>query len=168
MAFLELVRQRRSVRKYRPDPVPAAQLDYVLEAARLAPSWGNGQCCSYLVVTDERVRHELAKAGNDWIAQAPVIIVVCADPKQSGMKGDQPYYMLDAGISMEHLVLAAAEQGLGTCWIGWFDEEIARQALGVPEGIRIVASTPLGFPDEETEARPRKSLPELVHRDRWG
>ena len=168
MAFIDLVRQRRSVRKYRPDPVPVAQLDYVLEAARLAPSWANGQCCTYLVVTDERVRHELALAGNDWIAQAPVIIVICADPKQSGMKGDQPYYMLDAGIAMEHLVLAAAEQGLGTCWIGWFDEEKARQALGVPAELRIVASTPLGYPAEEPEARPRKSLAELVHRDRWG
>jgi nitroreductase len=168
VGFIDLVRKRRSVRSYRPDPVPAEQLDYVLEAARLAPSWANGQCCSYLVVTDERVKHELGQAGNEWIAQAPVIVVICADPKQSGTKGDQPYYLLDAGIAMEHLVLAAAEQGLGTCWIGWFDEEKARKALGVPEGVRIVASTPLGYPNEDPGPRPRKSLAELVHHDRWG
>jgi nitroreductase len=69
---------------------------------------------------------------------------------------------------MEHLVLAAAEQGLGTCWIGWFDEGKAKKALGVPDGIRVVATTPLGYPEEEPEARPRKPLEEIVRKDRWG
>jgi nitroreductase len=164
---MEVVRQRRSVRKYRPDPVPQAKIDQVLEAARLAPSWANGQCWTFVVVTDARVKHALAQAGNEWIEGAPVVIVACADPKQSGVKGDQTYYLLDIGIAMEHLVLAATDQGLGTCWVGWFDEKKARSALGVPEGIRVVASTPLGYPDEEPEPRPRKSLGEICRKDQW-
>src|SRR5574340_646372 len=167
MELMEVIRGRRSVRKYRPDPVPQAKLDAVLEAARLAPSWANGQCWTFIVVTDPKVKQELAKAGNEWIEQAPAIVAACADPKGSGTKGDQSYYLLDIGIAMEHLVLAAAEQGLGTCWIGWFDEKKARQALGVPDGIRVVATTPLGFPDEQPDPRPRKPMSEIVRENRW-
>lgn len=168
MDFIDLVKQRRSIRVYRPDPVPQTKLDQVLEAARLAPSWANGQCWTFIVVTDPRVKSRVAEAGNEWIEQAPVIIAACADPKRSAIKGDQHYYLLDIGIAMEHLVLAAAEAGLGTCWIGWFDEAKAKAALGLPEELRVVALTPLGYPDEEPEARPRRSLGEIVYRDRWG
>jgi len=167
MEFMEVVRRRRSIRKYRPDPVPQAKIDHVLEAARLAPSWANGQCWTFVVVTDVKVKRALAEAGNDWIEAAPAIVAACANPKQSGMKGDQSYYLLDIGIAMEHLVLAAAEQGLGTCWVGWFDEKKARKALGAPASIRVVACTPLGFPDETPEQRPRKALGEIVRRDQW-
>ena len=168
MEFMEVVRRRRSIRKYRPDPVPQAKLDHVLEAARLAPSWANGQCWTFVVVTDPKAKQALAQAGNDWIEHAPVIVTACADPKQSGAKKDQSYYLLDIGIAMEHLVLAAADQGLGTCWIGWFDEEKARRALGVPKSVRVVATTPLGYPDEDPEPRARKSLGEIVRKDHWG
>lgn len=167
MDFMEVVRGRRSVRKYRPDPVPQAKLDAVLEAARLAPSWANGQCWTFIVVTDPKVKHAVAQAGNEWMEHAPAIIAACADPKKSGTKKDQGYYLLDIGIAMEHLVLAAADQGLATCWIGWFDEEKARAALGVPKGIRVVALTPLGYADEAPEPRPRRSLGEIIRRDRW-
>jgi len=167
MELMDVVRQRRSVRKYRPDTVPQEKIDYLLEAAQLAPSWANGQCWTFIVVTDPQVKHELAEAGNEWIEHAPVIIAACADPKQSGAKGDQSYYLLDVGIAMEHLVLAASEQGLGTCWIGWFDEKKAKKALGVPDALRVVAATPLGYPDEEPDARPRKALSEIVRKDRW-
>lgn len=167
MTFLELVKQRRSIRRYRPDPVPQTKLDAVLEAARLAPSWANGQCWTFITVTDPKVKHAVAAAGNDWIEAAPVLVVACADPAKSGSKGDQSYYLLDIGIAMEHLILAATEQGLGTCWIGWFDERKARAALGVPDTIRVVAMTPLGYPDESPEPRPRKTLGEIVRKDQW-
>lgn len=165
--FMDVVRERRSVRKYRPDPVPQAKLDHVLEAARLAPSWANGQCWTFVVVTDPKIKHRVAEAGNEWIEHAPVIVAACADPKKSGAKKDQAYYLLDIGIAMEHLVLAATDQGLATCWIGWFDEQKARAALGAPKDIRVVALTPLGYADEAPEARPRRSLGEIVYRDRW-
>ena len=167
MDFMDVVRARRSVRRYRPDPVPQAKLDHLLEAARLAPSWANGQCWSFILVTDPKAKSRLAEAGNEWVEQAPVVIAACADPRKSGSKKDQPYYLVDIGIAMEHLVLAATDQGLATCWVGWFDEQKARSALGVPKDIRLVALMPLGYADETPEARPRRSLGEIVYRDRW-
>ncbi len=168
MEFATVVRERRSIRKYRPDPVPGEKLDRVLEAARLAPSWANGQCWTFIAVTDPKVKRELALAGNEWTEHAPAVVVACADPSKSGTKGDQSYYLLDIGIAMEHLVLAAHDQGLGTCWVGWFDESKAKKALRVPADIRVVALTPLGYADERPEPRPRKSMEQIVRRDRWG
>ena len=167
MELMDVIRQRKSIRKYKSDPVPEDDIEYILEAARLAPSWANSQCWKFIVIKDENVKQELAKAGNDWIAQAPVIIAACAEPTRSGIKGDQQYYMLDIGIAMEHLILAATERGLGTCWIGWFDEEPAKKALGVPENIRLVATTPLGYPDESPEPRGRKELEEITSFDKY-
>ena len=183
MDFLDLVRKRRSIRKYKSDPVPDEKLTYVLEAARVAPSWGNRQCWKYIIVTDEDLRKKIVmrreapdveegtarpRRSREWIAQAPVIIVGCADPTKSGYKEEKSYYLLDMGISMEHLILAAAEQGLGTCWIGGgFNESIVKEALGIPEDIRVVALTPLGYPDEVTDPRSRQTLEEMTCRDRW-
>jgi nitroreductase len=167
MEFMDVISERRSIRKYRPDPVPEGDIEYILEAARLAPSWANSQCWKFIVVTDPEIKEELAKAGNSWIAAAPVVITICADPSKPGTKGDQEYYMLDVGIAMEHLVLAATDRGLGTCWIGAFDEEVAKSALGVPENIRIVASTPLGYPDQEPGPRKRRALDEIVCYDKY-
>jgi nitroreductase len=177
MEFMEVISKRRSIRKYKSDPIPDAEIDYVLESARLAPSWGNSQCWKFIVVKDKKVIEELANAGNSWIAKAPVIIVACADPlaysragyslEPSGSKGDQQYYMLDIGIAMEHLILAAAEKGLGTCWIGFFDEAIAKKALGVPDGIRVVASTPLGYTAESPDPRPRKAMMDIMCVDKY-
>ncbi len=182
MAFMDLVRTRRSIRRYKPDPVPEETLRYVLEAARIAPSWGNRQCWTYLIVTDEALRRKIVARASpppppvdgrpvrsrDWIASAPIIIVGCADPTKSGNKEGKEYYLLDMGISMEHLILAAAEQGLGTCWIGGgFDEAVVKEALQIPDAIRVVALTPLGYPDEVTEPRSRKTLEEMTRRNYW-
>jgi len=161
MEFMEVISKRRSIRKYKADPVSQEDINYILESARLAPSWANSQCWKFIVVTDQNVKNEIAKAGNNWIARAPVIIVACADPTKPGTKGDQPYYMLDIGIAMEHLILAAADKGLGTCWIGAFDENVVKKVLGVPDRMRVVASTPLGYPDENPNPRPRKSMNEI-------
>jgi nitroreductase len=186
MGFMDIVVKRRSIRRYKPDLVSEEKLRYVLDAARLAPSWGNRQCWKYIVVTDEVLRKKIIERSptppvetrhrdegrsmrpREWPAQAPIIIVGCADPAKSGNKEEKPYYLLDMGISMEHLILAAAEQGLGTCWIGGgFDETIVKEALGIPEEIRVVALTPLGYPDEVTEPRPRKTFEEITCRNRW-
>lgn len=165
MAFLELAKRRRSIRKYRPDPVPQEKLEYVLEAARWAPSWGNRQCWRFIVVTDEGKRRAIAT--REWAAEAPAIIVGCANPSLSGSKFEQQYYMLDMGIAMEHLMLAAAEQGLGTCWIGGqFDEETVKQALKIPHDVRVVALTPLGYPAETPSPKVRKGLDEIVKYER--
>ena len=191
LEFMDLVLKRRSIRKYKPDPVPEEKLKYVLEAARLAPSWANRQCWKYIIVTDEDLRKKVAistftppapPAGvrppmpdasrpmrpRDWAAQAPIVIVGCADPTKSGNKDEKQYYLLDMGISMEHIMLAATEQGLGTCWIGGgFNEEVVKEALGIPKEIRVVAITPLGYPDESTEPRTRKTFEEITSRNHW-
>jgi nitroreductase len=182
MEFMDLVRRRRSIRRYKPDTVPEEKLKYVLEAARLAPSWGNRQCWRYIIVTGETLRKRVIERASpppppaggrpmrprDWAAQAPIIIVGCADPVKSGDKEEKQYYLLDMGISMEHIMLAAAEQGLGTCWIGGgFDERVVKEALGIPQEIRVVALTPLGYPDEVTDPRPRRTLEEITSRNHW-
>ena len=189
MDFMDLARKRRNIRKYKPDPVPEDKLNYVLESVRIAPSWGNRQCWKYIIVTDEVLKKKIIERNlppttepkpptlgsevrptrpRDWAAQAPIIIVGCADPTKSGDKEGKPYYLLDMGISMEHLMLAAAEQGLGTCWIGGgFDETIIKDTLKLPQNIRVVAITPLGYPDEKTEPRPRKALQEITNRNYW-
>jgi nitroreductase len=157
--FIELVKQRRSIRKYKDDKVPEEKLKIIFDAARLAPSWLNKQCWSFVVVEDPQIKKKLAEiAGQTWLSSAPIIIVGCGDPDVSGKKGDQEYYMVDVGIAMEHLILAATEQGLGTCWIGSFEEEKVKEILGVPGGMRVVAMTPLGFPDEQPKAKPRKPI----------
>jgi nitroreductase len=164
--FLDLCRKRRSIRSYRPDPVPEEKLEYVLEAGRLAPSWKNNQCWRFVVVTDEEKRKAIS--GREWHAEAPIIIVGCAYPELSGSKFGQQYYMLDMGIAMEHMILAAAEQGLGTCWIGGqFDEPTVKQALGIPDGVRVVALTPLGYPAETPGLKDRKPMDEIVSHEKW-
>ena len=166
MDFMDLVMKRRSIRKYKPDQVPKKDIEYILEAARQAPSWANRQCWRYIIVSDEATRKKITT--REWTAEAPIIIVGCADPTKAGNKDEKPYYMLDMGISMEHLILAAAEKGLGTCWIGGqFDENVVREALGVPESHRVVALTPLGYPDESPAAKERKSLAEMVTWEKW-
>jgi len=166
LEFLNLVRKRRSIRKYKSDPVPRDKLEYVLESARLAPSWGNSQCWKFIVVSDEVKRRAIAT--RDWVAEAPVIIVGCAYPHLSGSRFNQQYYMLDMGIAMEHLILAAAEQGLGTCWVvGQFDEESVKQTLNIPNRVRVVALTPLGYPAEAPGPKNRKSFEEIVSYESW-
>ena len=169
MEYTELIKKRRSIRKYKPDPVSDDDIKTVLEAARLAPSWANRQCWQYIVVTDQNTKEKLAGENRKWINEAPVVIAVCANPEISGRKPDMEYYMLDIGISFEHLVLAAANLGLGTCWIGAFDEKRAKEALGVPDNIRVVAFTPFGYPAEKKgDVFDRKSLRELVFGNRYG
>jgi nitroreductase len=166
MGFLDLCRMRRSIRSYKPDPIPEEKLEYVLEAGRLAPSWGNRQCWRFVVVTDEEKRRAIST--RDWHAGAPVMIVGCAYPELSGSKFGQQYYMLDMGIAMEHMILAAAEQGLGTCWIGGqFDEPTVKQTLGIPDGVRVVALTPLGYPAETPGPKGRKPMDEIVGHEKW-
>ncbi len=158
---MEVIRKRRSFRKYRKDPIPEGEIEYILEAAKLAPSWGNRQCWRYIVVTDEALRKRITM--RDWAAEAPVVIVGCGDPEKAGNRDGKPYYMLDMGISMEHLILAAAERGLGTCWIGeQLDEAAIGEALGIPGNIRVVALTPLGYPDECPVSKERKPMSEMV------
>lgn len=174
MNFLEIVQARRSLRSYLPTPVEPEKLEYILECARLAPSWKNMQCWRFIVVEDEGMRQALvhtlveSNPGRKALSQAPIVIVLCAVPAESEVWEGKDFMMLDAGLAMEHLVLAATEQGLGTCWQAWFSEEEARKVLNVPENVRVVAMTPLGYPNETRRPRPRKEMHEIVYNGTWG
>jgi nitroreductase len=151
-------------------------LDKMLEAVRLAPSACNYQPWRFVVVRDEQKREALAHAARDqrFIAQAPVIIVGCGHPEkayqQMGGKGNS--VDIDVAIALDHLTLAAAEAGLGTVWIGAFDEDAVRRILDIPDGVKVVALTPLGYPAEPgmlhpIDAKKRKSRDRVFGFDRF-
>lgn len=172
-AFLQLAEQRRSVRAYQPDPVPDELLQTVLEAGRLAPSACNKQPWRFIVVRGEAARRALGAAyAREWFWKAPVVVAVCILPKEAWVRSydGQNYAMVDGALAMDHMTLAAAELGLGTCWIGAFDPAAAREILGLPDGVGIVGMTPLGFPDVESNprVRSRRPLAETVMKERWG
>jgi len=173
MDIFQVIRDRRSIRKYKDIPVEREKLELVLDAARLAPSWKNLQCWRFLVLTEQEKRAALLDAfpddnpGKKAIAMAPVVIVVCADPSESDVENDIPYFVADTAIAFEHLCLAAHALGLGTCWMGWYDEARIKSSLGIPAPIRIVGITPLGYPDQEPKPRPRKELAEIAFFDEW-
>ena len=170
MNVFDVLEKRRSIRKYQNKPLENETLRRILEAARLGPSAGNMQPCQFLVVTKPEVREGLRAAYKaDWFLQAPAIIVVCANPKESWRRRDgEEFWKVDAAIAMQNMILAATELGLGTCWIVNFDEKEARKALGVPKDIKVVAMTPLGYPDEEKgPVTDRKPIEVIVHREKW-
>ncbi|MGD8543649.1 MAG: nitroreductase family protein [Candidatus Bathyarchaeota archaeon] len=170
MGVFEIIRKRRSIRLYEEKPVEQEKLNRVLEAGRLAPSADNRQPWRFIVVTNDEVKEKLrASYDEEWFVSAPVIIIGCAVPKEAWVRMDgQEYWMVDVAIAMQNMILVATELGLGTCWIADFDEEAARKALKLPQSVRIVAMTPLGYPTEEKRlVRNRKSLSEIVHYDSW-
>ncbi len=182
MDFFEVIKLRKSVRKYLPEPIPIALLDEIFDAVRLAPSWRNGQCWKFVVVVDPEKKKELIRCTNvfnqSWLGQEYALVVACGDPAHSGFRNDQAYYLVDVAIALEHLVLAATALGLGTCWIGAFDEQKVKSLLNIPEGYRVVALTPLGYPAREegwvgkitqgiVKSRRRKPLAEVYVMNQW-
>lgn len=190
MDVIEAIRTRRSIRRYQNTPVSDEVLHQVLEAARLSPSWANTQCWQLIVVRDSQLKTGLAatlitrpsedgsgtrpNAAAEALIQAPIVVVACAEMGKSGYfhgrastdKGD--WYMFDTALAMHSLVLAATSLGLGTVFIGLFDAAKAASLLGVPDGFTVVALTPLGYPDQELQPRPRRELGEIIFSDRFG
>ena len=182
MDFTDLVRARRSVRTFSDKPIDDSVVSEVVECARLAPSWKNWQCWHFIVVRDRAKIEQLvvdgAVMGNKWISKAPALVVACGEPAKSGDMHEIPYYAVDVTIALDHLVLAATERGLGTCWVGIFDAEKLGAILGVPDDVRIVAITPLGYPADgmsvqerlarlSTGDKRRKPLAEIIHFEKW-
>lgn len=169
MEVSEAIRARRSIRKYRAQKVEAEKLDLVLEAGRLAPSARNMQEWRFVVVKDEPTRKRLAEAakGQAFVGEAPVVIAACATVTDSVMTCGQLTYPIDLAIAVEHMVLQAAAEGLGTCWIGAFYEEEVKKILDIPPEVRVVALLPLGYPDESPFPRPRKGMEEIVAFETW-
>jgi len=170
MKVFDAICLRRSIRKYKSDPVEKGKLERILEAGRLSPSAVNKQPWHFIVVRDPSVRESLrASYGQSWFVNAPLIIVVCADPSSAWVRRDgEEFWKVDAAIALQNMILCATEEGLGTCWIGAFSEEPARRALKIPEKIRIAAMTPLGYADESKEpVSDRKPLKKITHYEYW-
>jgi len=162
--FTDLLQKRYSVRAYKPDPVGDDKLRQVLEAARLAPTAANKQPFQLIVIHTARHEVELRRIYHrEWFAQAPLVVCACAVPGQAWVRRDGKNYAdVDVTIVMDHLILAAANLGLGTCWVAAFDPVAAREVLNLPEGIEPVAFTPLGYAADQPKTKERKPLSDLV------
>jgi nitroreductase len=184
MDLFAAIRSRASVRKFSDRPVEEDKLREVLDAARMAPSWANLQCWRFIIVKDAEARKKLSEwsyieaffapkgykinPAQKALAEAPVVIVACADPARSGDLGGQQFYLADVGIAAQNLMLAAHALDLGTVFVGVFDEEKIRSFLGIPANIRVVGLFPLGYPQEKGKQGPsRKSLEEIVCQEKW-
>ena len=170
MKFQELIQKRYSVRAYRSDPVEDEKLARVLEAARIAPTAANRQAFRVIVIPTKGREAELRRIyGREWFLQAPLVLCVCAVPSEAWVRKADGWNAaeVDATIVMTHIVLAAAEEGLGTCWIAAFDPGAAREVLGLPPEVVPSAFTPLGYAADAAAPKKRRALAELVRRGRW-
>ncbi len=161
------IRQRQSIRTFQGREIEPAKLQAVLSAMNQAPSAGNLQAYQVWLVRDRAVREALVRAAleQEFIAQAPVVLVVCAVPARAakyGERGETLYAVQDATIAVAYAQLAATALGLGTCWVGAFNEEQVAQAVHLPPGQRAVALLPIGYPAENTRRTSRRPLEELV------
>ena len=175
MDVLEAIKGRRSIRKYKADPISDEVFDTVLEAVRWAPSWANTQCWEVIVIREPEIKEKVAEAlppGNPALSSlrdAPVLLIFCAIRNLSGFKRGEAttdkgdWFMFDIGLAMENLCLAAHSLGLGTVIIGSFDAKKVEALLGVPENISVVSMTPLGYPQQEVSAPKRKEPADFVH-----
>lgn len=184
MDFFEVIQRRKSYRNFSSQPVEQEKIIKVLESARLAPSWQNRQCWRFIVVQNKDTIKKIGQLRplnyniNFFLRNVPVIVVACANPKDSGHRAGLSYFLVDTAIAMEHLILAATDLGLVTCWIGAFDEPMIKDLLKIPEEVRIVALTPLGYPAEKpnvidkvskivAKGANRKSLDEIAYFEKW-
>jgi nitroreductase len=168
----EVIQKRRSVRAYESTSVPEEKLMRILEAGRLAPSAGNIQPWHFIVVRDFEKRKKLAEARwAKFLAESPIVIVGCGDQKASPR-----WFMVDVAIAMQNMVLTAVSEGLGTCWVGSFNEDEVRRMLKIPDNYRIVALLAIGYPREKFDLtekalhliRRRKKIEEIVSFEEFG
>jgi nitroreductase len=161
---------RKSVRKYEERDVDEEIIQKLLEAARLAPSASNRQEWRFVVVRDAKMRNKLMAAADNqkFVAKAPVVLACCAETNNHVMKCKQQSYPIDVAIAVDHITLCAVEEGLGTCWIGAFNEDQVKELLNIPKHIRVVELLTIGYPkDPSPRAKKRLPLEEIVKYGKW-
>jgi len=168
---MDLIEKRKSIRSYKPQDVEEEKLNYILQAFRKAPSAKNLQPWKLIIVKDKKKISDLSIACNNqtFLSEAPILIVACAkeDEAYGVMGGYMNSYPVDIALALEHLILAATEKGLGTCWIGAFKEKLVKDLLDVPDNVRVVAITPVGYPAVEGRTRGRKPISKIVCYDKY-
>lgn len=179
MDLLELMVERRSIRRFDGREVPRETLEVVLKAVQWAPSWANTQCWEIVAVRDPGTKASLQETlgkGNPAskaMVEAPVVLVLCAKLQSSGYYKGQvttkfgDWFMFDLGLATQNLCLMAHALGLGTVIVGLFDHDKVRSILGVPEGYEVVAMVPLGYPSERSSAPKRREISEFLHMERF-
>jgi len=169
MDIYETIKTRRSVRAYKNEPIKEEVLNRILEAARLAPSANNSQNYKFIIVKDPQRKKALAKGAlnQDFISQAPIVIVGVALNSELDEDSQVPFFAVDLAIAFDHLTLAAAAEGLGTCWIGAFSQDEVKKVLDIPERYQIIALMPLGVPDDNPAPKHRKDLKDLIRKERF-
>ena len=170
MDVYEAIVRRKSVRGFKDEEVPEEIISRLLEAARLAPSASNRQEWRFVVVRDPAMRSQLVEAarGQKFVGEAPVVLACCAETDEHVMACGQLCYPIDVAIAMDHITLCATVEGLGTCWIGAFDEDRVKKLLGIPSPIRVVGLLPVGYPtDSSSVKKKRLPLEEIVKYERW-
>ncbi|TFF84918.1 MAG: nitroreductase [Promethearchaeota archaeon] len=171
MDFYHVIKNRRSYRSYRDKMPEEEKIIRILNAARLAPTWANFQGVHYIIVRDPENVNKIWKAIGQGkkFESTPMFIIGLISPSDSGknMNGEE-YYAVDFGICFEHLVLASTAEGLGSCWIGWFDEENIKKILEIPDKYKVMGLTALGYPKKQKdEVKERKPLKEILHWEKF-
>jgi len=170
MDVVDAIRTRKSVRGYLEKEIEPEKLQAVLDAARMAPSAGNAQEWKFVVVADRRTRQTLMEAarGQAFVGEAPVVIAACAVETSRVMMCGLHSFPIDVAIALDHMALRAVELGLGTCWVGAFDADKVKKALGIPESVAVVELLPLGYPaDPAPVQKSRKPLRDIVCYEKW-
>jgi len=180
MEFMDVIKLRKSIRRYASDKIDDEQIEKMLQCACLSPSWENKQCWHFLVIKDKKTLEALSRTTviNRWIKNAPALIVACGNPRKSGSRDGMDYFLVDVAIALEHLVLAATDMGVGTCWIGNFNEQKIKNILDIPKYIRVVALTPVGYPAKTITLKEkaikklissdhRKDISKITHYEKW-
>jgi nitroreductase len=170
MDVIEAIRKRKSQRSFLEKPVEEEKLNALIDAARLAPSASNRQEWRFVIVRGEQMRRKIAHAARDqaFVGLAPVIIVACAETDNHKMMCGQLCYPINVAIALDHMSLAAIELGLGSCWIGAFDESEVKALLNIPEKVRVVELMPVGYPSENSvKEKNRLSFKDIVRYETW-
>lgn len=174
MDFYKVIESRTSNKNYKPTPIPTEKLDKIINAALMAPSWKNKTSYRFVFIDQQNLKEQISNTitnktnqAASAVKQAPIIAVIVADPSESGNTSDKSYFMVDCGIAMEHLVLAATNEGYGTCWIGSFEEDEVRRILNIPQSFRVVAMTPIGETNENDDHYPPKDVSQHIYYNNW-
>lgn len=169
MDVSKAIEVRRSIRKYKDTVVEDDKLNKILESARISPSAANRQEWKFVVVKDKDTRIKLVDPcmGQKFVGEDPVLIAACSTESERIMPCGQYAYTVDLSIALSFMILQATELELGTCWLGAYDEKLVRNVLKIPENIKIVGMITLGYPDEDPDARPRKTIEEIILKDSW-
>ncbi|MFW6111271.1 MAG: nitroreductase family protein [Thermoproteota archaeon] len=169
MSVLEIIRKRGSIRSYQSKSIPEEVMEKVLEAGRLAQSAGNRQPWEFIVVEGEELKKELAKACNNqaFVGEAASVLVCVVDPENCGHVGAMDSFLVDAAIAVENMALVSWENGVGSCWIGAYDEKRIKKLLNIPRELKVASILTLGYPAEEPSFKERKKLDQIVHHEKY-